>query len=62
MASADEVKRDANGNIITITTKNPGGSETVRDGTGKIVEQRTTNGNTVTVRDANGKIIRTEKK
>jgi len=63
IATADEVKRDANGKIITVTTKNPGGGETVRDGNGKILEQKSpASGNTVTVRDSNGKILRTEKK
>lgn len=59
---ADEIKRDANGKIISTTTRNPGGAETVRDPNGKILEQKSAPAptGTVTVRDPNGKIIRTE--
>ncbi len=58
----DNTIRDANGRIIGTVSKNPGGSETVRDQSGKIVEQKSPSTGTVIVRDATGKIIRTEPK
>lgn len=55
--AGDQTQRDANGALVSTTRDG-----VKRDASGKVIETRTTTGQTVTVRDASGKIISTKTK
>lgn len=60
--SYGEDVRDANGKLLTTSSK-ANKVEIVREaGTGRITETRQTSGTVTTVRDANGRILRTERR